>query len=355
MSASEVTRLFQAMTSVKFRAVLMTAYAAGLRVSEVTALKIRDIDSQRMVIWVRKGKGHRDRFVALSPVLLQFLREYWKQEQPREWLFPAKGSQKPLDADSVQRACRKARVAAGIKKLVTPHTLRHTFATHQWISCPRGFFLPVRVLSRYFRRRFLEELSRLVSRPAFVLRGEWERLRDPEEWSRLLRKLREKNWVVYAKPPFGGPEQVLKYLSRYTHKVAISNRRLISLQNDVVALEWKDYAHGNRWRTMTLPAVEFLRRFLQHVLPEGFHRIRHYGFLSNRDRREALNRCRELLGVPTSPSVQSTENTPSSNTAAKEDELLPLCPVCRKGHMIRIGAVHPATPENPAPIAWDTS
>jgi len=130
MSASEVTRLFQAMQSVKFRAVLMTAYAAGLRVSEVTALKLSDIDSQRMMLWVRKGKGHRDRFVGLSPVLLQFLREYWKQERPTEWLFPAKGSTKPLGADSIQRACRKARVAAGIKKLVTPHTLRHTFATH---------------------------------------------------------------------------------------------------------------------------------------------------------------------------------------------------------------------------------
>ena len=130
MSAAEVTRLFQALRSVKLRAVLMTAYAAGLRVSEVTHLKIGDIDSQRMMLWVRQGKGHRDRFVGLSTVLLHTLRDYWRQERPADWLFPDQSGKKPLEADAVQRACRKARMAAGIKKLVTPHTLRHSFATH---------------------------------------------------------------------------------------------------------------------------------------------------------------------------------------------------------------------------------
>jgi len=224
----------------------------------------------------------------------------------------------------------------------------------QWISCPRGFFLPVRVLSRYFRRRFLEELERLVSKPALVLRGECQRLRDPEEWGRFLRKLREKNWVVYAKPPFGGPEQVLKYLARYTHKVAISNRRLVSVENDVVTFEWKDYAHSNRRRTMTLAAVEFLRRFLQHVLPERFHRIRHYGFLSNHDRRKALQKCRELLGVPATSS-DSLEAEPSCSNASQADEST-RCPVCQQGRMIRTELLDPHSGHaRLVPTPWDTS
>lgn len=150
----------------------------------------------------------------------------------------------------------------------------------QWISCPKRFFLPVRVLSRLFRRRFLELLREARAQGRLAFHGNLVHLANPESWELFLRSLCKKDWVVYSKPPFGGPRQVLKYLARYTHRVAISNDRILSLQHGKVTFRWKDYADGNRQKTMSLPAVEFIRRFLQHVLPSGFMKVRYYGFLS---------------------------------------------------------------------------
>ena len=172
----------------------------------------------------------------------------------------------------------------------------------RWIACRRGFFLPVRVLSRLFRRRFLEELAK--AHHAGVLRffGEFAPLAQMAAFLRWLAPLRTSEWVVYAKRPFAGPEAVLAYLSRYTHRVAISNRRLVSLDGGCVSFRWKDYRAKGRTRhkTMTLTAEEFMRRFLLHVLPCGFHRIRHYGLLANAGRRQHLAHARELL-VATPP------------------------------------------------------
>ena len=169
----------------------------------------------------------------------------------------------------------------------------------RWVACKPGFFLPVRVLSRLFRRRFLEELERAHRTGQLQFFGEYAQLTDATAFADWLQPFRQCEWVVYAKRPFAGPAAVLAYLSRYTHRVAISNSRLITLDERGVTFRWKDYrARGRtRTKTMTLGANEFMRRFLLHVLPGGFHRIRHYGLIANTGRRENLAKARELLHV----------------------------------------------------------
>jgi hypothetical protein len=169
----------------------------------------------------------------------------------------------------------------------------------RWIACRPGFFLPVRVLSRLFRRRFLQALTDAHRRGQLQFYGEYAGLADPAIFARWLAPLRACEWVVYAKRPFAGPEAVLAYLSRYTHRVAISNQRLLAFDERGVTFRWKDYrATGRtRYKTMTLEAGEFMRRFLLHVLPAGFHRIRHYGLLANPVRRANLAKVRDLLHV----------------------------------------------------------
>ena len=169
----------------------------------------------------------------------------------------------------------------------------------RWVACRRGFFLPVRVLSRLFRRRFIEGLEKLHHAGQLQFFSEHAGLADAGTFGRWLAPLRSCEWVVYAKRPFAGPEAVLAYLSRYTHRVAISNRRLVAMGENGVSFRWKDYRAKGRTRhkTMTLAPEEFMRRFLLHVLPTGFHRIRHYGLLANAGRRENLVRARVLLDV----------------------------------------------------------
>jgi hypothetical protein len=164
-------------------------------------------------------------------------------------------------------------------------------AAPHWVSCRPGFFLPVRVLSRVFRGKYLASLRQAV------VHGKLTFGLDAEAFTQWLATLYAKEWVVYAKPPFGGPERVLKYLARYTHRVAISNHRLVKLDNDSVTFRYKDYSDDHRLKTMTLSATEFLRRFVQHVLPRGFVKVRHYGLLANRHRQVRLEVCRRLLLV----------------------------------------------------------
>jgi hypothetical protein len=170
----------------------------------------------------------------------------------------------------------------------------------RWVQCKPGFFLSVRVLSRLFRRRFLEELQSAHRAGRLQFFGEYVDLADAETFADWLMPLRECEWVVYAKRPFAGPEAVLAYLSRYTHRVAISNSRLVALDDRGVTFRWKDYReHGRtRYKTMTLATAEFMRRFLLHVLPSGFHRIRHYGLLANANRKHNIATARELLRQP---------------------------------------------------------
>src|SRR6266851_5184508 len=161
-----------------------------------------------------------------------------------------------------------------------------------WIASRRDFFLPVRVLSRMFRGKLLAFLKRGYRGKQLCFPGMLAALSEPRAFHSLLHMLRRRDWVVYSKPPFGGPEHVLKYLARYTHRVAISNGRLLSLDNGQVRFRWRDSRHNNRSSVMTLDAVEFIRRFLLHVLPSGFVKISHFGLLANRSRRQALALCR---------------------------------------------------------------
>ena len=194
----------------------------------------------------------------------------------------------------------------------------------RWVSCPRGFFLPVKMLSRLFRGKFLAQLKAAHQRGELTLAGQLQPLASPAAFNRWLTPLYQQEWVVYAKPPWNGPKQVLKYLSRYTHRVAIANQRLVSIDDGRVTFRYKDYRRGHRQRTLTLTATEFIRRFLLHVLPNGFMRIRYYGFLANTHRKKQLAMIRELLGVP-SPEVPPTPNGEQEAAYQAEDQRCPHC------------------------------
>ncbi|WP_026177568.1 IS91 family transposase [Thiobacillus denitrificans] len=196
----------------------------------------------------------------------------------------------------------------------------------RWVSCKPGFFLPVRVLSRLFRRRFLEALETAYRSGQLQFFGDYAQLADATVFADWLQPLRKCEWVVYAKRPFAGPAAVLAYLSRYTHRVAISNSRLIALDERGVSFRWKDYrAKGRtRYKSMTLSADEFMRRFLLHVLPGGFHRIRHYGLLANSGRRDHLAKVRELLHVVANADADS----PGTDAAPNVAQPTFVCPDC---------------------------
>jgi hypothetical protein len=216
----------------------------------------------------------------------------------------------------------------------------------RWVSSRPAFLLPVHVLSKLFRRLFLARLIELRDAGQLRFFGDHAGLSDRQAFLRHLAPLRRKAWVVYAKPPFAGPEAVLAYLSRYTHRVAISNRPLISLDETGVAFRYKDYRRNgaDRQRTMTLAADEFIRRFLLHVLPKGFHRIRHYGLLASAGRRANLARARDLLAAPPTAEAEKADRSP---------DWRPPCPCCG-GRMIVIEIIQSAAqPRGPpaSPVA----
>jgi hypothetical protein len=203
----------------------------------------------------------------------------------------------------------------------------------RWIGCSPDFFLPVRVLSRVFRGKFLAGLRHASAQGQLQFSGtatEWARA---ESFEGLLSQAAQTDWVVYAKPPFGGPEQVLRYLARYTHRVAFSNSRLLGFEGGQVCFGWKDYAQNGCQRTMTLSAIEFVRRFLMHVLPAGFVRIRHYGLLSHRHRREQVALCRKLLERSPSSGSDVPELVPRPDCLSAVTPTK-VCPVCGAGRMI---------------------
>jgi Putative transposase len=214
----------------------------------------------------------------------------------------------------------------------------------RWIACRPGFFLPVRVLSRLFRRLFLQYLRQAFDSRQLQFFSALKALREPRAFADYLAPIGQTEWVVYAKRPFAGPEQVLDYLARYTHRVAISNNRLLNINDGKVIFKWKDYRHHNQPKIMTLAAEEFIRRFLLHVLPDGFQRIRHYGFLGNRHRQVKLALCRQLLAVAAAVSLNSA---PPLNCRDRYRELtgksLHDCPLCGQGHMVCIEILAPIT------------
>lgn len=221
----------------------------------------------------------------------------------------------------------------------------------RWISSSNGFLLPVSVLSPVFRGKFLEQLRKAKAQGDLAFHGKLKHLNDPDTFRSYLAATHKNDWVVYSKPPFGGPEQVLKYLARYTLRVAISNRRLLSLEDGKVSFSWKDYAHGGRRRVMTLDAVEFIRRFLLHVLPDGFVRIRSYGLLANCVKRKNLKLCRKLLGA-TSDVESSVGDADELGTAGDPEKQGVRCPVCKQGYMVVVQELSPE--DRPATAGWRT-
>ena len=225
------------------------------------------------------------------------------------------------------------------------------------IGCRKGFFLPVKVLSRLFRGKFVASLKAANEQGRLVFHGQLKHLAERDHFASLLNQVSKLEWVVYAKRPFGGPVQVLKYLARYTHRVAISNQRLVSLSEGEVTFRWKDYADGNAVKEMTLDVREFTRRFLLHVLPRGFVRIRHYGLLANRCRSERIECCRKLLAH--SPNQAASLEAANSNLDQCADLESELCPVCREGRMTILKKFEPVRSGLPKPSllarAADTS
>jgi hypothetical protein len=216
----------------------------------------------------------------------------------------------------------------------------------RWIHTPRRFLLPVKALSRRFRRLMLAALAQAHQQALLQFFGTLENLRDPHTFARLLARLRAGKWVVYAKPPFGGPAHVLEYLGRYTHRVAISNRRLLALQDGQVSFAWTDYRDSGH-KVMTVCAEDFIRLFLQHTLPSGFQRIRYYGFLANCHRRAKLQLCRDLLATPYSDLLPRPTDYPDFRAH------LHRCPRCGIGCMATIEILFPY--RGAAPLVVDTS
>jgi hypothetical protein len=219
----------------------------------------------------------------------------------------------------------------------------------RWVSTRKGFLLPIRVLARLYRGKFLAYLAEAARAGKLRFAGVTAPLAQPSGFDAFLRQQRRKTWIVYAKPPFGSPEQVLKYLARYTHRVAISDRRILSLQGDTVTFSYRDRKDGNRQRVMTLGGVEFLRRFLLHVLPTGFVRIRYYGLFANCVRADNLARCRQLLAAEAPADSPPTPSSPSKPEESADDPAH-RCPVCGTGRLRQVRTLDPA----PLPVldAW---
>jgi hypothetical protein len=207
----------------------------------------------------------------------------------------------------------------------------------RWVGCLPGFFLPVKVLSRLFRRLFLDALEQAFQNNKLQFFSDLASLSDPDNFSAYLKPLRDSEWVVYAKPPFGGPQQVLAYLGRYTHRVAISNQRLMALESNHVTFQYKDYKHQNKQnsKTMSVEADEFIRRFLIHTLPPSFQRIRHFGFLANCHRQVKLALCRQLLLPPITELLPQPSQTRTLLDFLTKNKPVP-CPQCGLGTMTRV-------------------
>jgi hypothetical protein len=227
----------------------------------------------------------------------------------------------------------------------------------RWVPARPYYLFPVQALSGVFRAKFCAGLQQLYAEGELEFHGQWAALSPAPAFQRLVRQATRRSWVVYAKRPFAGPEQVLAYLSRYTHRVAISPRRLLALDRPAhtVTFAWKDYAEGARRKTMTLGVAEFVRRFCLHLLPERFVKIRHYGLLANAQRQANVTRARALLSPPSPPDALSEADAPPQSDAGSEAALAQVCPFCGSRRLQLIEIVLPAAAAAPAGAGWDSS
>ncbi|OGJ88419.1 MAG: hypothetical protein A2268_02745 [Candidatus Raymondbacteria bacterium RifOxyA12_full_50_37] len=203
----------------------------------------------------------------------------------------------------------------------------------RWIHCRRKFLFPIRVLSALFKGKLMAYFREAVTNNDIQFHGALAAHKDPIAFQSLIDDLYAQDWVIYVKPPFAGPQAVLKYLGSYTHRIAISNRRIISIKDGMVSFTWKDYAHGNVRKVMAFPISEFIRRFLLHVVPKGFVRIRHYGFLGNRTRKTSIAACRKALGVLRPPEEKRQPRSWVDLCKQLTGNDPTLCPMCGTGHL----------------------
>ncbi len=212
----------------------------------------------------------------------------------------------------------------------------------RWVSCRKGFFIPVRVMSALFKGKFLDLLKRCFESDDLVFPDRIRHLEPPEDFERFRSQLYHKKWVVYCKPPFDGVKGVLQYLGRYTHRIAISNNRILNIHNGDVSFLWRDYTDHTRQKTMTLKADEFIRRFLLHVLPPRYVRIRHFGLLASRKRKDAIALCRKILGDDKITTKQNARKETWQEQLFRICGIdVTLCPICQKGRMYTIALLLP--------------
>jgi len=218
----------------------------------------------------------------------------------------------------------------------------------RWVSCRKGFFIPVRILSALFKGKFLDLLKKCFQSDGLVFPDRIRHLESPEDFERFRSQLYHKQWVVYCKPPFDGVKGTLQYLGRYTHRIAIGNNRILNIHNGDVSFLWRDYADHNRQKTMTLKADEFIRRFLLHVLPSRFVRIRHFGLLANRKRKNIIALCRKILGESQTPTKQEPRKETWQEQLFRICGMdVTLCPVCQIGRLWRVAPLLPCRCHGP--------
>lgn len=218
----------------------------------------------------------------------------------------------------------------------------------RWISSREGFFIPVKVLSGLFKGKFLWYLKKAYQSGRLNCVGVVQLLGEEEEFGKMLDDLYQREWVVYCKPPFRGPHQVIEYLGRYTHRVAITNNRIVKVEEGKVTFRWRDYKDHNRTKFMTVDAFEFIRRFLLHILPDNFVKIRHYGLMSNRNRKTKFRRCQEILGVDSNWEQESSESESWEELLYKLTGIDPrICPCCGRGRMVAIEVLQPQSHSPP--------
>jgi site-specific recombinase XerD len=379
LERQEVESLFSVMKNLKHRAILMLIYSSGLRLREASHLKGSDIDSKRMVLRIRQGKGRKDRYTLLSTAALEVLREYWRHCHPKEWLFPGRLSDKPLSVRSIQRVFKKARTSvsetlfelAGDPKhlggqigfICILHTWGQNLMDHahihcivtggglshdgkRWLSCRKRFFISVKVLSRLFRGKVLDYLKKSWESEELKFSGSLSNLQNPDQFTTFLKDLYKMEWVVYSKPPFNNTETLVDYLGRYIHRIAIGNHRILKMEYGKVFFLWRDYADGNKKKIMTLEASEFIRRFLLHVLPEKFVKVRYYGLLANRKSNTMLSQCRRLLDTVQTSNKNVNETWQEFLKRVCGMDLI-TCPFCKNGRMIRKEVIQPPRCNSP--------
>ncbi len=218
----------------------------------------------------------------------------------------------------------------------------------RWVSSPKRFFIHVRVMSAVFSGKFLDHLKQCFKRGALIFPGSISHLKEPGNFETFRKQFYDKKWVVYCKPPFGGPKGVLQYLGRYTHRIAITNNRLLANRDGNVSFLWRDYADYSRKKTMTLKADEFIRRFLLHVLPERYVRIRHFGLLANRSRKDNIAACRKIIGGCKPVTKETTKQETWQEQLLRICGIdVAVCPVCQTGRMFKVALLHPLRCNSP--------